>query len=300
MRCERGQATVEWTGLLLVVALGLAALVAVVPAVDGRPLGAALLRAIVCAVRSDCGRERAGLVRAYGEEDAALVRRHAPGLVYEPGTLTLPVDYRRCRSHRCSDAPDDRDLDVSRAKRGGAPATAFTHVVRRGGQTYVQYWLYYPDSASTFLGSRAALKKLGIRDPAFHPDDWEGYQVRIDRNGGDSVRATAHGKYQWCKHPIPSCRERWGPSTGWTRVSRGSHAGHIPLKTEAFIDDEGFSLRYKPLRPGAGLRERTTSAPNLRLIPLETIDRRSYTPLPGGIKPPWTKRVYTDPTDGTS
>ena len=299
MGSERGQATVEWTGLLLFVALGLAALVAVVPAVDGRPLGAALLRAIVCAVRSDCGGERVALVRAYGERDAALVRRHAPGLVYERGTLTLPVDYRRCRSHRCSDAPDDRDLDVHRAARGGAPATAFTHVVRRGGETYVQYWLYYPDSPSTFLGSRAVLKKLGVRDPAFHPDDWEGYQVRIDRDGREWVRATAHGHYQWCKHPIRSCRT-WGPATGWTRVSRGSHAGHIPLKTHVFMHDEGFSLRYTPVRPGAGIRERTTSAPSLRLVPLETIDRDSYKPLPGGIKPPWTKRVYTDPTDGTS
>jgi hypothetical protein len=299
MRSERGQATIESTGLLLLVALAFAALVAVVPAVNGRPLGAAVLRAIVCAVKDDCSRERAALVQAYGDRDARLVRKHAPGLVYEPGTLTLPVDYRRCRSHRCSDAPDDRDLDVHRAKRGGAPATAFTHVVRRGGQTYIQYWLYYPDSPSTFLGSRAILKALGIHDPAFHPDDWEGYQVRIDRHGNEWVRATAHGHYQWCKHPIKSCRT-WGRGTGWTRVSRGSHAGHIPLETRPFIHGEAIGLRYKPLRPGDGLRERTTSALNLKLVPLETIDRDTYRPLPHGIKPPWTKRVYDDPDDDTS
>jgi hypothetical protein len=269
-----------------------------VPAMDGRPLGAALARALVCAVKNDCGREHAALARAYGEGDAALVRRHAPNIVYEPGALTLPVDYRRCRSHRCSDAPDDRDLDVSRAKRGGAPATAFTHVVHKGGRTYLQYWLYYPDSPSTFMGSHAILETLGIHDPAFHPDDWEGYQVRIDRNGREAVRATAHGHYQWCKWP-KGCR-RWGPKTGWTRVSRGSHAGHIPLKTVPQLKKWGVAIHYRPIKPGAGLRERSTTAPGLHLVPLETLDHKTYRPLKGGIKPPWTKPVYADPAENSS
>src|SRR5258706_10212332 len=150
---ERGQASIEWVALVLLVSMALAAALAFVPAMDGRPLGAALARALVCAVKRDCARERAALVHAYGQRDAALVRSVAPSIVYEPGTLTLPVDYRRCRSHRCSDAPDDRSLDVSRAKRGGAPATAFTHVVHRGETTFVQYWLYYPDSPSTWMHS---------------------------------------------------------------------------------------------------------------------------------------------------
>src|SRR3954469_2736367 len=177
---ERGQASVEWIGLLLLVSLALVTAVAFVPAVDGRPLGAALARALVCAVARDCHAEGVALDAAYGDRDATLVRANAPNIVYEHGTLTLPVDYRRCRSHRCSDAPDDRDLDVHRSARGGVPATAFTHVVHRGGKTYIQYWLYYPDSPSTFMHSHGILKTLGIKDPAFHPDDWEGYQVRID------------------------------------------------------------------------------------------------------------------------
>ncbi|HYZ29105.1 MAG TPA: hypothetical protein VE570_08640, partial [Thermoleophilaceae bacterium] len=174
---ERGQASIEWIGLLLLVALALAAALAFVPSVDGRPLGAAIARALVCAVKQDCRVEGTALRRAYGERGAALVRAHAPNLVYEPGTLTLPVDYRRCRSHRCSDAPDDRDLDAHRAARGGAQATAFTHVVRRGGTTYIQYWLYYPDSPSTFMNSHGLLKTLGIKDPAYHADDWEAFSV---------------------------------------------------------------------------------------------------------------------------
>src|SRR5438477_12586053 len=97
---ERGQASIEWVGLVLLVGCALAGLLAFVPAMDGRPLGAALAHVFVCAVRHDCGAEHAVLARAYGERDAELVRSAAPGIVYEPGTYTLPIDYRRCRSHR--------------------------------------------------------------------------------------------------------------------------------------------------------------------------------------------------------
>ena len=260
-------ATVEWSATTLLVAAALAAAVTLAPAIDGRPLGAAVLKALVCAVRQDCGDD---LDEAYGATDAALVRRHAPNLVYERGTYSLPVDYRRCRSHRCSDAPDDRDLDATRSKRG-EPATAFTHVVRRNGRTYIQYWLYYPDSASSWMGSRRITKHLPD-DPFHHPDDWEGYVVRIDPDGSRWVKATSHGHWQWCKHG--GCRGRWGPQTGWTRVSRGSHSGHIPL---------------------GRARERTTTAPNVRLVPAERVDQRRYRALDDGIKPPWRKSAWTDP-----
>src|SRR4051812_21941628 len=122
---ERGQASVEWIGLVLLAACAFLAALAVAPSVDGRPLGAAMARALVCAVKRDCGAEHAALARAYGDRDAGLVRSNAPSIAYEPGTLTLPVDYRRCRSHFCSDAPDVPGLDVAYAKRGRAPATAF-------------------------------------------------------------------------------------------------------------------------------------------------------------------------------
>src|SRR3954452_8526537 len=298
MVSERGQASIEWIGLLLLVSIALAAGLAFVPAVDGRALGAALARALVCAVRGDCGAERAALQHAYGARDAELVRRYAPNIVYEHGTLTLPVDYRHCRSHRCSDAPDDRDLDVHRSARGGARATAFTHVVHRGGNTYVQYWLYYPDSPSTFLHSHGLLKTLGIHDPGFHPDDWEAFTVRIDTHGRTAVRASAHGHWQWCKHIW--CKNHWGPGTGWTRVSRGSHAGHIPLGMKPHVKRWSVGIRYRPLRPGAGLHERSTTAPGLHLVPLETVDHHGSKPKKGGIKPPWTKEVYVNPAGDTS
>src|SRR4051795_5283969 len=121
MRSQRGQATVEWTAAVLVVALALGAAIAFVPLIDGRSFGGWLARQILCAFRTGCTAAvvDSALVSAYGERDAGLVRRFAPNIVYEPGTHTLPIDFRICRSHRCSDAPDDPDLETSRSTRTG-------------------------------------------------------------------------------------------------------------------------------------------------------------------------------------
>jgi hypothetical protein len=304
---ERGQASIEWTGLVVLVAVSLGALATAGPRIDGRAFGAFLAHSIACAAHGGCDDGGDELAAAYGPRDAELVRRYAPNVVYEPGTSTLPVDFRECRSHRCSDAPDDRDLDAHRAARGGARATAFTHVVRRDGETYVQYWLYYPDSLSSFLGSHAVLKHLPGGDPGYHRDDWESYQVRIDRSGRASVRASSHHGYQWCKQR--RCKNRWGSWTGWTRVSRGSHAGHIPLRSRTRLRGRPHprwgrlerSYRYTPTFPGRDVRERTTTAPGLRLVPLERVATEDYRPLDDGITPPWRKEVYRDPlSDSTS
>ena len=130
--------------------------------------------------------------------------------------------------------------------------------------------------------------------PGFHPDDWEGHQVRIDRDGTIAVRSTSHGHHQWCKQP--ECRNRWGPWTGWTRVSRGSHAGHIPL--ERTVSARDLRRRYRPRIPGPrNLRERTTTPEGIELVPLERIDKRGYRRLGKGVSPPWRKRAYDRPED---
>ena len=288
MRSEAGQATVEWTSLVLLVALVLGALPAAGPEVDGRSFGGFLAHRLVCAVRGGCDDGDRALARAYGARDAALVRGHAPNVVYERGERSLPVDYRRCRSRSCSDAPDDRDLDSHRSD-SGQRATVFARLIRRGGRTYVQYWLYYPDSNTSWAGSdklweRSRLLPLLGRlargspeYPGFHHDDWEAYQLRIERDGTTRVRASSHGHDQGCKQR--RCRNRWTRETGWTRVSRGSHAGHIPPELA---------------------RERTTTAEGLRIVPLETLEKRSYRPLDEGIEPPWRKRVYGDPESDSS
>jgi hypothetical protein len=311
---ERGQATVEWTAVVLVVSLALGGALAVAPAVDGRSFGGFLTHRLFCALKGGCDDGDATLARAYGTRDAALVREYAPSLVYEPGEAELPVDWRRCRSRACDDAPDDRDLDAHRSN-AGEPATVFTRVMRRDGSLYLQYWLYYAESNSTIAGSDVVwakswvlpqLRKLvaGTTDyPGFHRDDWESAQLRIDPDGRVWARASAHGRYQGCKQSF--CREEWVPATGWSRVSRGSHAGHVPLQVPSDAPRPLAQLGVRgpaptvPSYPGRDLRERTSTAEGLRLIPLETIDRGAYRPR-ARISPPWRKRVYRDPENDTS
>ncbi|HEY7633025.1 MAG TPA: hypothetical protein VH817_20130 [Thermoleophilaceae bacterium] len=316
MASERGQATIEWTAVVLLVALAFASFLALaVPHVDGRSYGGALARAIVCAVSGGCDDGRDELTSAYGARDAALVREFAPSIVYEPGEREIPIDYRQCRTTACGNAPDDRSLDVSQTD-AGVPASAFTHVVHAGGQTFIQYWFYYPDSNTTWAASDKAYKvataPLGLahklwgkvpappRYPGFHRDDWEGYQLELAPDGDVRVRASAHHGYQYCKQR--QCEDQWGPWTGWTRVSRGSHAGHIPLRTHIRGVDVRGSFPFVqgsydisgPAYPGVDIHERTTVGADLRLIPLETVDQKAA-PEFDGITPPWQKPVYRDP-----
>jgi hypothetical protein len=302
---ERGQATMEWVGLVLLAAVALGLAATQVALVDGRSLGGAVSHRIVCAVRgSACSdaRDDHQLVRAYGASDASLVRRFAPDIVYEPGEREVPVDFRRCRDPACARVPDDRQLDVHLTDRGRR-VTVFTRVVHRGGRTYVQYWFYYPDSNSTALAAdklwKAVPGRFGARYPGFHKDDWEGYEVRVGRDGRAMVRATSHGGLQWCKHF--ECRSRWGPRTGWTRVSRGSHSGHIPVERTVSVRPRGrrgpagpLRFAYRPQIPGVNLHERTSTAEGERLVPLEILDKRRYR-RHGDVAPPWQKGHYSDP-----
>ena len=296
LRGETGQATIEWTALVLVCSLVLGGLAAAVPAVDGRSLGGLVAHRIACAAKGGCDDGAPALRAAYGDRDAALLRRFAPGLVYEPGEAQIPVDWRSCRARRCADAPDDRDLDAHRSHTGER-ATAFTRVVRRDGSTYLQYWLYYPDS-DTKLGPSDRLTKLepvaALLDRVdmnpFHVDDWEGFQVRLSADGRVASRTTSHGHWQSCKYV--TCRGRWAEgATGWTRVSKGSHAGHLPVAGPTPGERDRRAL------PGRDLRERTTTPDALRMVPLEAIgrDRRRYRRLDPAIKPPWEKDAYRDP-----
>jgi hypothetical protein len=142
---------------------------------------------------------------------------------------------------------------------------------------------------STFTGSDRIWKQnrllqlggLALRGsaeyPGYHRDDWEAASVRVDGTGDVRARVTSHGHWQWCKWA--ACKGRWGPFAGWTRVSRGSHSGHLPARARR---PWGWPLRrpteFELQRPGTDLHERTTTPDGIRLVPLETIDRRSYRP----------------------
>ena len=291
------------------------ALGALASLVGTRIPGLALVHAIgerlVCAVRltEDC-REDPRLRGANGDEVAALLRGHAPALLYERGMRTLPVDFRECRSDSCAEGPAGGAVTRSDE---GLRTVAFTHVIdcrpgavrrteawggdcsgARAGNLYLQYWVYYPGSAtaegSTPLSGPIRRASSALGHPTYHPDDWEGYQVRIgpERN---SARATAHHGYSYeLGRPLvpyalrrrpdgslslerrPELLNGWGPEEDTYYISGGSHAG--------------TATRQRSVT-------RTTKDGRLVLIPIETLAGRERYSF--AVSPPWRKRVYFDP-----
>ena len=63
MRSERGQASVEWIVLVLLLALAVAALARLAPRTDAGDLGAELVSTVTCAARGGCDPRRGGGVR---------------------------------------------------------------------------------------------------------------------------------------------------------------------------------------------------------------------------------------------
>ncbi len=315
---ERGQGTVEWVGTIAVVALALAALVALGVRVPGADLARAVASRILCAasLADGCGDEPV-LIATYGDEVGRLVRRHMPTLLLERGSRGLPVDFRRCRAVLCGDGTP-RGL-VHKTDRG-EHVTAFVHVVDcragadptatagtigppvalggppvmppdcsgpRAGNLYIQYWTYYANSAT--------LRGVPIAgDEGYHPDDWEGVQIRIDRDGRVDERASSHDGYNYAQSVanagsdagIDLLREAaeavgarppdgWGPETGMLLVSGGSHAGNAD-------GDRGNTDRTVPGR-------------RVHLVPLEPIAAAEGDYYRFAISPPWRKRVWRDP-----
>lgn len=320
----------EWVALVSLASL---LLVGALAASGSRLPAAGLARSIadrlLCAagLAGSCG-SASRLEATYGPELAAEVSEHAPDVVYEAGMTAVPVDFRHCRAKPCANGPDAGPVWASNT---GEPAASFVHAVdcrtaasraremasgfdcsgSRAGNLYVQYWLYYEDSATL----RALPGDLG-----FHRDDWEGYQVRIGPQGAES-RATSHHGYNYDGGPMswPSDlglvhRSAWGRATGSVYVSGGSHAGHVHERrrlsamrvvragtngaADAYAVARGMPQRAPiPRRLTAPPpRPRFTPAGHLELIPIETLGpaaRRTRFAIP----PPWRKPVYFDPED---
>jgi hypothetical protein len=334
---EKGQTTVEWVGLLLVItALLVGVLAATGSWVGSVTLAETIAMRLLCAagMSSTCAKS-GDLVAAYGPELAADVERNAPEIVYEDGMGALPVDFRSCRDERCGSGPDSGPVWRSDT---GEPVVAFVHVVdcrtglarveslshgydcggERAGNLYVQYWTYYDNSSSAPL-LRPVTDGI-LQEHTYHADDWEGYQVRIGSDGVD-VRATSHHGYNYTASPLswPSDlgithRSAWGPSTGRLYVSGGSHAGHV-------YEHRRISLR-RGGRAGAALavnaaaviqheRPKARLPRHLTLPPAKTrwtpASRLTLIPIETldtgalatqfAVDPPWEKAVYSDPED---
>jgi hypothetical protein len=291
---EAGQGTLEWVGLVLLVCLAFTVVAVAAGVVSGTAFVHSLSRSLLCAasLSSDCLSE-GSLERAYGAETAALVRQHAPEILYGPDRLGLPVDFRSCRSPGCAEGVESGDVAGSDA---GEPVTLFTRVVERDGTTWIQYWAYYPESAS--------LRGVPVlEDRGWHAHDWESAQVRIGPDGEVSQRASSHAGYNHTRSAANwgsdigsdvlrgaaeavGLREPggWGDATGRWYVAGGSHAGNA--------QDTGGPADYASRSPSR----------SIRLIPLEQIRggplarAARFDP----ITPPWDKRVWSDPeAEGT-
>jgi hypothetical protein len=300
VRSERGQGTVELIGLLGVVALAMAGMLAAGAAVPGAALAREVAGRILCAaaLADGCGDEPV-LIAAYGDEVGRLVRRHMPTIAFEQDSRALPVDWRRCRITDCGDGPQDGLVHRSDQR---LPVTAFVHVVdcraagreaseaaggdcsdKRAGSLYVQYWLYYANSTT------GQIPIVGPLDE--HRDDWESVQIRIGSDGGVDERASSHHGYNYAQSfanggsdaGIDLVREAsedvglrevngWGPETRLLEVSGGSHAGNVGA------GDRG--TRFVPGR-------------RVHLVPLEPIAAHSHSTF--AVVPPWLKEVWRDP-----
>lgn len=289
MRSERGQGTVEWVGLVLIVSAATLGMVAAGLRLPGAPLARALADRLLCAasLADGCGDEPT-LIAAYGTEVGELVRRHMPLLAFESGSRAVPVDFRRCRSSGCADATGEV---LVRRTDEHLPVTAFVHVVdcreeareateegggdcsgEREGNLYLQYWLYYPDSA-TLRGVPV------VGEKGYHADDWESVQFRLRPDGSVDQRASSHhgyngflSAYNWPSDTGLRSRRGWAPETHVLVVSGGSHAGNGP----GFYDTGRFT-------PGE----------RVHLIPMEAVAVASEEDF--AVSPPWQKQVWFDP-----
>ncbi|TMK56498.1 MAG: hypothetical protein E6G51_09690 [Actinobacteria bacterium] len=288
MRSERGQGTVEWVGLVLLVSVAMLGLVAAGARVPGAPLARALADRILCAasLADGCGDEPA-LIAAYGSDVGRLVRQQMPAFTFEQGSRAVPVDFRRCRSSECGDASGEGLVDQTDQ---GLPVTAFVHVIDcregaaeeteagadctgdRAGNLYVQYWTYYADSA-TLRGVPVAGAK------GYHADDWESVQFRIGPDGSVDQRASSHHGYNykrnsgnWASDAGVASHDGWGEATHLLLVSGGSHAGNA----FAFAEIDRF-----------------TPSSRVHLVPLEPIAAEGGFEF--AVSAPWLKKVWLDP-----
>jgi hypothetical protein len=308
---EDGQGTVEWVGLTCLLALLLTAALTVGVRVPGTALADSIFSRILCAVSmADTCNDEPHLIAAYGTEVGKLANEHMPNLAFERGSKALPVNFRRCRETACGDGEENPPSDFVRRTQRGLPVTAFVHVIdcrsgeaarseadgadcagARAGNLYLQYWTYYADSANL-----RGVPIVGAK--GFHPDDWEGVQIRVRPDGGVDERASSHSGYNHDRGPLnwPSDagvgplkslfekigahpRNGWGDETRWLFVSGGSHAGNA----RAFLPDFKRIVRSR----------------QAHLIPLEQIAAGRN---PGfAISPPWRKRAWRDPeAEGTN
>lgn len=150
-RDSRGSATVEQTGLILLVAALFAGLIAfqlLLRDPPGRELGQRVANRIACGPRATEVCRQDPTVSAYGWPLARLIRYLAPLPMARPGpdgTALVPVDFRYCQRSSC--AIPEAGVRGSRLTTANRRITAYTEVTdhrRSTGGVEITYWLYRP------------------------------------------------------------------------------------------------------------------------------------------------------------
>ncbi|MDQ2699928.1 MAG: hypothetical protein M3Y23_01220 [Actinomycetota bacterium] len=164
---NRGSATVEQIGLILLVAAAFAGLLAfqvLVKDPPGRELGQRVANRIACGPRGleTCVQHPA--VSAYGWPLARLVRYFSPAPMARPGpdgAALVPVDFRYCQRPSCAvPQAGERGTRLTTANRR---TTVYTEVRDRRtstGTVEITYWLYRPSIGWERLEKRATAADL--------------------------------------------------------------------------------------------------------------------------------------------
>lgn len=149
---ERGSATVEQTGLMLVLAaaFALALAFAMLPggAGPGGGLGSRIAERIACGPRAPDACRHHPAVEAYGWPVARVLRELAPLPMARPGPdgiPLVPVDFRYCRRAGCAvPQPGGRALHLTTSNRRVTVFTEFKDRRPSGGGIDLTWWLYRP------------------------------------------------------------------------------------------------------------------------------------------------------------
>ena len=197
-----------------------------------------------------------------------------PDLVYEPGERQLPVDWRRLPPHvACAGARPTSPTSTSTAP---TPASRGHRLhadpPARAGQDLRPVLALLPglerapgqardDDLGRGLGvCRGPRARAARRRPTRDSPRRLGGLRRPPRSRRPGwVRASSHRHWQGCKEH--RCRNRWTALTGWIRVSRGSHAGHIPLRPSCGATPRGLHPRQRRSRGAAAARPRSPPLP---------------------------------------
>ena len=180
MATERGAASVEQAGLILLIALLCAAVAGAVLSRGGqeesRELARALAQKIRCAAHGPGPCWQDPLTEAYGRPVAGLVRALAPVPEGAGALGLLPVDFRRCRQTSCAVPGERPELTASNRR-----VTAFVSVAderRTDGEVAVDFWLYRPSlgwdrirrvATSTEVATHAMTPLLESANPRLVP-----------------------------------------------------------------------------------------------------------------------------------